>query len=435
MAIVFNPLWGVADYYTAPAHWKTFLIIRLSVALITLLALIFRKGMNISSELLAFIPMLGISLQNAYMYNVMDIEAFQKHTFAYIALFIGGGMLVLWKPVWSYIFVVITLAANALMYNLFSPLHIDEYLTNGGLLTFSVAAFTILLIHTRYDLTRKEIIARLSLAESNLELEKKNEIIAEKNKDITDSINYAKGIQFAMLSEIEDLKRLCPDVFMFFKPKDIISGDFYWFANIKTTPQDGSSSRLLVVAVADCTGHGVPGAFMTFIGHSLLHHSVNIDHLNSPSDTLNYMNKELKGILRSVKDGMDIAMVAIDFDSMQMQFAGANNPVYIVRNHVLHEIKADKQPIGHYVAEAKPFTDKYYPVEKGDMIYLFSDGFPDQFGGETGGKYKSGRFKKLLESIDHLPCDQQNKIIENEFNTWKGNIEQVDDILVIGFRI
>lgn len=436
VAIALNPVWGVADFFTTPDNWKVFLVFRFAVAAITLFALVFRKKFNVSVEMLAFIPLTGISLQNAYMYSVMDVAAFQKHTFAYIALFIGGGMLVLWKPLYSYIMVIITLLANAIMFTLFSQLTIDEFLINGGLLTGTVAIFTIVLIHTRYNLTKKEIIARLALAASNLELEGKNEIIAAKNKDITDSINYAKGIQFAMLAAKEDLSQMIPECFILFRPKDIISGDFYWFVKIQPSPENKFSKKPSIqVAAADCTGHGVPGALMSLIGHSLLNQTINIQSINTPSETLNFISTEIRKTLKSIKDGMDIALLSFDFEKNIMHYSGANNPVYIIRNKELIEIKPDKQPIGAPIEYQRPFTDHSFELKKNDTIYIFTDGYADQFGGPKGKKFMYRQFKELLLEINSIPMAKQEQILEKAVNDWRGEHEQVDDILVIGIKV
>ncbi len=247
LAGVLDPLWVLSDISVMPDRWEEFFVIRLVVAALSLLGLAFRK--KISVEMVAFIPVLGISLQNAYMYGVMDAEAFQKHTFAYVALFIGAGMVVFWKVIYSYIVVGLSIIANIIFLYLYSPLGLEEIMINGGLLTFTVAIFSILLIQTRFNLTKKEIIARLALAESNQILEEQKEIIEEKNKDITDSINYAKNIQEAVLPNLSEIDAVFKDHFVFYKPKDIVSGDFYWFAN---------KGDKVLIAACDCTGHGVP---------------------------------------------------------------------------------------------------------------------------------------------------------------------------------
>jgi len=256
VAVILNPIWVIADYYTNPIHATDFFIFRAVVSFATLLAILFKNKLKERPEIIALVPFLGISIQNAYMYSVMDVSGLQNHTFAYIALFIGAGMFVLWKPVYSVIIVVTSFIANILLFWMNSSLTLAEILINGGLLTASVALFTILLIHTRTNLTKKEIIARLALAESNKKLAIQNEIIEEKNKDIRDSINYAQRIQQAILPPFEKIDKALNDYFILYKPKDIVSGDFYWHAAVQTTPGENKTVEdIVILAAVDCTGH------------------------------------------------------------------------------------------------------------------------------------------------------------------------------------
>jgi len=306
------------------------------------------------------------------------------------------------------------------------------------MLTLSVALFTILLIHTRTNLTKREIIARLALAESNNQLEIKNEIIEEKNKDIRDSINYAQRIQQAILPPAEKMDMVLKDYFILFNPKDIVSGDFYWHAALKTTPQDGKPSESVVVmAAVDCTGHEVPGALMSIIGSTILNQTITAAAVNSPADALGFLNKEIAKTLNSIKDGMDMALCAINFEKLELQYAGANNPLYIVRQKQFIEVKADKLAIGADTenAEVKIFTNHVIKLEKGDSIYLFTDGYADQFGGPNGKKFKYKKFQDLLIEIQDNSMPEQKHILNYHFEQWKGTLEQVDDILVIGIRV
>ena len=306
------------------------------------------------------------------------------------------------------------------------------------MLTASVALFTILLINTRTNLTKKEIIARLALAESNKQLEEKNEIIEEKNKDIRDSINYAQRIQHAILPPLEKIDKVLADYFILFKPKDIVSGDFYWHASTHTTPKDGTPSEsIIVMAAVDCTGHGVPGALMSIIGSTILNQSITSSDVNTPADALSFLNKQLAKNLNSIKDGMDMALCAINLQKMELQFAGANNPLYILRNKQFIEVKPDKLAIGadHENFESKMFTNHVIKLEKKDCIYLFTDGYADQFGGPKGKKFKYKKFQDLLIEIQDDKMEEQKHILNDRHEQWKGKLEQVDDILVIGIRV
>jgi sigma-B regulation protein RsbU (phosphoserine phosphatase) len=438
VAVGLNPIWAIGDYYTVPDHFVDFLVFRLAVSLLTLVLVLLKDRFRNSPEIIALVPFIGISVQNAYMYSVMNIPELQKHTFAYIALFIGAGMFVLWRSVYSVAIVLISFAANIVLFWMNSHLRLSDILSNGGMLTASVALFTILLINTRTNLTKKEIIARLALAESFKQLEEKNVIIEEKNKDISDSINYAQRIQQAMLPPLEKLDKALNDYFILYKPKDVVSGDFYWHATVKTTPSDNSSAHdIVVLAAVDCTGHGVPGALMSIIGSTILNQTVTNAAINTPADALSFLNKEVTKSLNSIKDGMDMSLCAINFEKMELQYAGANNPIYIVRNKEFKEIKADKKAIGADVenAEIKTYTNHVIPLEKGDCIYLFTDGYADQFGGPLGKKFKYKKFQDLLIEIQDNTIREQKHILNFHHEQWKGNLEQVDDILVIGVKI
>ena len=440
VAIILNPLWFVIDYYTMLNQWENFLIIRLAVALFTFIAVFFRNKIKISTEALIFIPVFGIAIQNAYMWSFMDVPMFQKHAFAYIALFIGVGMLALWKPIWSILVLVLTLLANIFFLKMFSILSFQEILINGGLLVATVALFSAVLIQSRYSLTKKEIIARLKLIESNKILELQKNIIEEKNKDITDSINYAKKIQEAILPSFALKQKLFPEAFILFLPRDIVSGDFYWYSE-----KNGKK----IIAAVDCTGHGVPGAFMSMIANVFLNQIVNEKGLTKPSDILNQLRELIIEALKQTgtsgenQDGMDISLLSIDNESGLAEYAGANNPLWIIRNETqdansspsVIEIKGNKQPIGIYSGPATPFTNHEIKLNTGDFLYLFTDGFADQIGGPLEKKYKHKNFKELVISVNQNTAIEQESIFSKTTKEWKGVLDQTDDILVIGIKI
>lgn len=283
------------------------------------------------------------------------------------------------------------------------------------------------------------------------EINKQKELIEEKNKDITDSIRYAKRIQEAILPDTSNFNKLIEDSFIFFKPKDIVSGDFYWFAALRSLIKVNNEEKILkpivVFAAVDCTGHGVPGAFMSIIGSNILKASTNEESVNSPAEALDYLHQKVSEALSAknsenehIRDGMDIAMIAIDLETGLTQFAGANNPVWIFRKKEnalfeFEEIKGDKQPIGAVdIIEHKPFTNHSFYLNKGDSLYVFTDGFADQFGGPEGKKYKYKRLKEFLHSKQLLSMYEQKIELEKEFVAWKGDLDQVDDICIIGIR-
>lgn len=261
------------------------------------------------------------------------------------------------------------------------------------------------------------------------EIRDKNAIIEQKNIDITDSINYARKIQQAILSDMEEMKQYIPQSFILLKPKDIVSGDFYWFAH-----REGTS----YIAAADCTGHGVPGGFMSMIGNTFLNEVVNERNILQPDLILNELRDKTIRALRQKgeslenKDGMDISLCAIKEN--QLWFSGANNPLWLIRGNEIKEFTADKQPIGFH-PNPRPFTLQSYVLQKGDALYLFSDGYADQFGGPRRKKFMYRQFEDLLVSIQDKNMAEQKKILDETIENWKGGLDQIDDVLVIGIKI
>jgi tetratricopeptide (TPR) repeat protein len=263
---------------------------------------------------------------------------------------------------------------------------------------------------------------------------KQKVLVEEKNKDITDSINYAKRIQEAILPSSGYLGSLFKESFILFKPKDIVSGDFYWFSE---------KNGIRLIAAVDCTGHGVPGAFMSMIGNAFLNEIVNEKDITSPSLILSELREMIIGSLKQKesnnKDGMDICLLAIDEKKHSIVFAGANNPLWRSSNEsgtwCITEYKASKQPIGQYGSEALPFEEHTIPHHPGDWFYLFTDGYADQFGGPKGKKFKYKPFQELLLAHSSKDGKTQQQNLDENFDHWKMGFEQVDDVLVIGARI
>jgi serine phosphatase RsbU (regulator of sigma subunit) len=251
------------------------------------------------------------------------------------------------------------------------------------------------------------------------------------SKELTDSIKYASYIQSALLPSKELFDRLLPENFIFFKPRDVVSGDFYWISKFKNS---------IIVAAADCTGHGVPGAFMSMLGISFLNEIIGKGCFQSASAILNQLRERVMKTLHQTgdkkeqKDGMDISLCIIDFERQQLQYAGANNPIYLIREGNLFEIKGDRMPIGINIIEERSFTNHQVSLEKNDMIYLITDGYPDQFGGYNERKLKYKPFKDILLRIYDKEMSKQMEVLEEELNKWKGNLNQIDDILIIGFK-
>ncbi len=301
---------------------------------------------------------------------------------------------------------------------------------------YTSAGFFILLLvfgYTKYreaNLRKEKIKLEKIVKERTQEVVKQKEIVEQINKDITDSINYAKNIQEALLPKSHDFS-LLPDSFVLFKPRDIVSGDFYWVRQ---------KNNILYIAAADCTGHGVPGAFMSMLGIAFL------DEISNKYDNLSaneILNKLRQNVIVSLhqtgeegksKDGMDMAFCKIDFDNKVIGFAGANNPLYLIRDGEFMEFKGDKMPIGFHF-RTDDFKNNIIEYKEGDKLYIFSDGYADQFGGPKGKKFKYKQFKELLLRIHTEPMEKQRQILDNTINEWSRGYSQLDDILVIGISL
>jgi serine phosphatase RsbU (regulator of sigma subunit) len=260
----------------------------------------------------------------------------------------------------------------------------------------------------------------------------KNSVIEEKNKSITDSINYAKRLQNALLPSVQSINKILPEHFIYYAPKDIVSGDFYWVSK---------HSNKYIVAAIDCTGHGVPGSLLSVIGHNALDKVVNELGLLQPATIIESMSKIIQNILHQeenndIRDGMDMALCCIDNETLQLEYAGANNPIYIFRNNQLEIIKGAHLSVGNAQdgIDQKPINHTVQ-LQNGDCFYLFSDGYVDQFGGVNGKKFKTKNLQSLLQKIHTQPMSEQLIIVKQTLESWQGMEEQVDDILVIGIRV
>jgi serine phosphatase RsbU (regulator of sigma subunit) len=273
------------------------------------------------------------------------------------------------------------------------------------------------------------------------EVEKQKKIVEVKNKDITDSINYAQRIQQAILPLPEDFSKVFPESFIYFQPRDIVSGDFYWFNQPKKTERNW-----VYIAVADCTGHGVPGAFMSMIGNTLLNEILNEKQIYETDQILNHLHVEVRAALKqdtaqnTTNDGMDIALCRIDLDTLELQYSGANRALYIFKNagnqFEFIDIKPNKFPIGGYQAETtRSFTPHLIQLQHKDTFYIFSDGYADQFGGISNKKFMVKRLQNELMAMQNLSLNEQKYLVQKLVMDWKGEAEQVDDILMIGVRV
>ena len=274
------------------------------------------------------------------------------------------------------------------------------------------------------------------------EIERQKEFVEKQNKDITSSINYARRIQRALLTPFGFFETNFEDYFVLYKPRDIVSGDYFWASKV---------GNKLIVTAADCTGHGVPGAFMSMLGISFLNQIVNQKFKNHPEkinagDILDRMRKQVVLTLGgqaddedSPQEGMDMALVVIDTDKKTINFAGAYNPLFVVRNNELNIIKADRMPVGyHFIRMAQNFKNNEISYQKGDKIYMFSDGYQDQFGGENGRKFSPKALREIIIRNNQLPMFEQKDILNKEFEDWRQTgkeFRQLDDVLIIGISL
>lgn len=295
------------------------------------------------------------------------------------------------------------------------------------------------LLKMRDGLSENERVLEHKVVERTEEVVKQKEEIQEKTKEletlfkqVTDSIHYAKRIQEAILPPLSLVKSILPESFILYKPKDIVSGDFYWI---------DKKNDWSYFAAVDCTGHGVPGAFMSIVGYNLLKDILNNSNAITPAAIMDKMNDGVANTLHSgssdnqTKDGMDMTLCALNYNTLELQFAGAFNPLYIVRNNELLQFKADKFPIGMFIGEKQNFTNNSVQLQNGDNVYIFSDGYADQFGGPKGKKYMAGNFRELLKEMSKLSIENQSINLNQTIEEWRGNLEQVDDILVIGIKV
>lgn len=282
------------------------------------------------------------------------------------------------------------------------------------------------------ELAREIEKATATILEQKKIVEQQKHSVEEKNMHITDSINYAQRIQNAILPESEYIRSLFDNYFIYFQPKEIVSGDFYWF---------GEKDDKVIFAAVDCTGHGVPGALMSMIGNTLLNETINGKGITESHEILDDLRTAIIHALKqrdaaeSQKDGMDIALCVLDKTKNMIEFSGAHNSLYHFHNGILNEIKGDLQAIGYEKKEQRPFTKNKIEFQKGDMLYLFTDGFVDQKGGTHNKKFYYQPFRNLLASIQHEEMNKQEEILRITFNEWKGNLEQIDDVLIIGIKL
>ncbi|MFO8066641.1 MAG: SpoIIE family protein phosphatase, partial [Bacteroidales bacterium] len=294
-----------------------------------------------------------------------------------------------------------------------------------------LAVYIIIILNTRRLKREKEILEGI-VRERTAEVVKQKEEIEKQNENIRNSIKYAKRIQTAALPPDDFIDRLIPERFILFMPRDIVSGDFYWIGRMRDK---------VVAVAADCTGHGVPGGFMSMLGISYLNQIVSSNNEYSASQILDNLREQVMKSLRQEdedsesRDGMDISLVIFHQDKNIIEFAGANNPLYVIRNGEIIEVPCDKMPIGIHRRADRNFTNHMVEVEKDDMLFMFSDGYKDQFGGPDGKKFMSKNFKQILIDVHQKPVKEQEEILKKTIIDWTGSYDRIDDIIVMGIRV
>lgn len=318
----------------------------------------------------------------------------------------------------------------------------EESKRQQTILYFALGGFVLValfsgFIFNRFKVTQKQKniieLKEQETQQQNLVITEQKYVIEERHKEITDSINYAERIQRSFLATKEFLDENLREYFILFKPKDVVSGDFYWGSKF--------SNSNFVLVTADSTGHGVPGSIMSILNISCLNEAINADKLSQPSEILNATRKKIiehlsnDGSTEGGKDGMDCSLVSFDFTNKKLTYAAANNPVWIIRDKTFMALTADRMPVGKHDRDSIPFTQHEFELHSGDMVYTLTDGFPDQFGGPKGKKFKYKQLEELLISVSHESMENQRQKLELVFENWRGGLEQVDDVCVIGVRV
>jgi serine phosphatase RsbU (regulator of sigma subunit) len=303
--------------------------------------------------------------------------------------------------------------------------NLQKKMLSGGVVAMLLLA---LLVFRSYRIKQK---ANVEMKAAYTEIQRNRDEIAYQKQEIMDSIHYANRIQTAILPNTDLLTENFSEHFVMYLPKDVVSGDLYWFSKVKNK---------LLFAVVDCTGHGVPGAFMSVIAVDNLNNIVNDKQLSHPAAILTELDRKVSGSFSKsgegseIQDGMDVAFCSMDVTTKELHFAGAHRPLIHFRNGVVTEIKATKASIGGY-QEEKNFEDNVIQLQKGDRLYMFSDGYVDQFGGPTGKKFKYKQLEDLLLSVQDKSMQEQQAVLQVRLDEWKGTLEQIDDICVIGLRL
>ncbi len=473
LVIFLFPLSIIPEISMEKPNLQVWYVFRLGPSIIVGIVFLLHQKYKLSHELLFEIIAFCLFTSAAYMVECGD---WLNYIISMVTVFITSAVLVVLRPFYFVINFIAVLIIQVAVNMFFCDMTVADYFLLKGvnvLLVVGIACFSISAF--RYYIIKNNFMHRNALQKAHFELQERNqsllkvqkdlrfksdqiteqneelmvqkeeiltqrdamqsqkEFIEKQNRDIIASIRYAKTIQHAMLPSKESLKKILPHSFVYYNPRDIVSGDFYWLAEI-----NGKT----VIAVVDCTGHGVPGGFMSLVGENMLNQIVKQKGITNPAEILNRLhigiNESLQQAENDNQDGMDAAVVVLAKQTGMMEFSGAKNPLLIVNaSKEASEIKGDKCSIGgnnQYIKKVE-FNNHQIPFEKGSSYYLFSDGFADQFGGERDRKFMTTNFKKLLADISDHTMDDQKFLLEKRFEEWKRGYPQTDDVMVLGFKI
>jgi len=434
---IINLAWLPLDWFMANGSFQLFLEIRLGL-LVFCLGLYFavRSG-KLDMELGTHISLAAFLFQVLFMMNVVPESALLVYNLGAAAYYLGLGSVLSWRPINSLIFLGYAALIAVFCFALFGMHNFTSHFRNGSMVVFTAWLIPAITARMRYNTFLTEITQRYHLDFANGILAKKNEeitnqrgIIEAAYNRITDSLIYAKKIQESILSSAEDFHQLVPNSFIINKPKDIVSGDFFWFRK---------KAGFIYIAVADCTGHGVPGALMTVLGTSILNQLLEENHLPAPKEILEQLNSKIRQSHTDnslqIHEGMDIALVRIDTESNKLIFAGAKRPLFLINKGELKEIKGSKTSIGSCERLFDCFEEHHLEIEEDDFIYLFTDGLIDQMGGPKSRKYMIKRLREEFLIINNVQAPNQEKYLEKSLAEWQGEESQTDDILLLGFQM
>jgi len=435
----------IADYFGRT--WEVWLLLtfwRMVVVLLVIPLIWLTYKQKIHENILAYSYVLLMSSYIIWVNSITPVPLKSAIVTALIIFYIISSFAVLWH--WTNNIICGVILVSLHLFSSLQAMSFSDFIIYNGLWAIMMPFTTAGITFFRYNFTKKEISMRLNLLEKNEEInQQKEELIAQNQQieqhrqhlelaytQITDSVQYAKRIQQALLPKNEHLRLIGQDSFLIYQAKDTISGDFFWI---------NQSQDFQFLALADCTGHGVSGGFMTMIGHSLLNQIVQNDQFVDPAQILSQLDQRLLKLLRQqeesqekIADGMDIILIRIDKKEQKICFSGAKRPLWLFSKHQFFEYKTDRFPIGDSFYKEKKFTTQHLTYQKNETLYLFSDGYADQFN-EKNEKFLIKNFRKLMQEIHTKELVEQEQILKNKMLVWQKSEEQTDDWLIIGLKL